>query len=158
MSAETGGGATSWRDLADALTPQQIAELEYWEAHPEIPPRTDGSSPSAEDHARALLFSARTYLSQNAAGALFADVAPPPDEGVHYPWEHDGEGCWFRFFTGSDRKVDDTTVMINGVQQQDGTITRSICIDGETESLDAATARRVAAAIVETADELERLQ
>ena len=148
----------SWRDLADTLTTQQIAELEYWEAHPELPPRTDGSSPSAKDHARALLSLARSYLSDNAAGALFADVVPPPEEGVHYAWEHDGEGRWFRYFAGSDRKVDNTTVMINGLQYADGTITRSICIDGETESLDAAAARRVAAAIVEAVDELERLQ
>lgn len=147
-----------WRDLADALTPQQIAELEYWETHPEIPPRADGSRPSPEDHARALLFSAREYLSQNAAGALFADVAPPPDGGVHYPWEPDGDGGWVRYFTSTDRKVGNTTVMINGMQHCNGSITRSICIDGETESLDPSAARQVAAAIVEAADELERVQ
>ncbi|MBX7453412.1 hypothetical protein GR927_35985 [Mycolicibacterium sp. 3033] len=148
--------ATTWRDLADALTAQQIAELEYWEAHPEIPPRADGSSPSPEDHAQALLFSARAYLSQNAAGTLFADVAPPPDEGVHYPWEYDGEGRWVRFFSGSDRKVDNTTVQINGMQYDDGTITRLVSIDGETEGLDATQCRAVAAALAEAANDLEQ--
>ncbi|MHA0287041.1 hypothetical protein ACXYX3_11375 [Mycobacterium sp. C3-094] len=149
---------TTWRDLADALTPHQIADLEYWEAHPDIPPRADGSSPSPEDHARALRFAAREFLSQNAAAVLFADVAPPPDDGVHYPWQPDGDGGWARYFTGTDRKVGSTTVMINGMQHSDGSITRTICIDGETESLGPSAARQVAAAIVEAADELERLQ
>lgn len=150
--------ASTWRDLQDALTPAQIAYLEDWEAHPEIPPRADGSSPSPEDHARALLFSARDYLSQNSAAAVYADVAPPPDDGVHYPWQPDGDGGWVRYFTGTDRKVGSTTVMINGMQHCSGSITRSICIDGETEELDSSAARRVAAAMIEAADELERLQ
>ena len=150
--------ASTWRDLRDALTAEQIAHLEDWENHPEIPPRIDSSAQSAEQHARALLFSAREYVSQNAAAAVYADVAPPPDEGKHYPWEHNGDGRWMRLFTGTDRKVGSTIVMINGMQHSDGAITRSICIDGETEELDPSAARQVAAAMIEAADELERLQ
>lgn len=150
--------ATDWRDLRDALTPSQVAYLENWESHPELPPLADGGSPSPEDHARALLFSAREYVSQNAAAALYADVAPPPEDGEHYHWEHDGDGKWFRFFAGSTREVGDTTVMINGLQSADGTITRSISIDGDSEGLDAARARAIAAAVLDAADELDRLE
>lgn len=59
--------AQSWRDLADQLTPEQIAELEWWESRPNIPPRADGAPWSSTQHQGALLFSAREYAGQNAA-------------------------------------------------------------------------------------------
>lgn len=151
--------ATTWRDLADALTPEQRAYIEDWERHPEIPPMADGSAPDPERHAAALLFRAREYVGQNAAAVLYADVTPPPEDGQHYPWEHDGDGKWTRFFMGTTRKVgDDSAVSIMGNQSVDGNIERTINIDGSDEGLDAATARQLAAALIEAADELERLQ
>lgn len=147
---------TTWRDLADALTPAQVSYLEQWESHPEVPPLADGGVRSPEDHAESLLFSAREYISQNAAAALYADVAPPADDGTYYPWEHIGDGRWTRFFTGTEREVGETTVRITGMQYADGTITRTIT--AHCEDVDAATARLLAAALIEAADELERLQ
>jgi hypothetical protein len=150
--------ATTWRDLADALTPHQVAYIENWEAHPEIPPMADGTSAPPEQRAAALLFTAREYVGQNAAGALFADVPPPPDPGTHYPWEHDGDGKWFRFFAGTTREIAGAQVVISGLQSVDGTITRTIAVDGDSESLDSGQARQLAALLIEAADELERLQ
>jgi hypothetical protein len=157
MTTTHDDNATTWRDLADALTPHQIAYLENWEQHPEIPPMADWSAPPPERHAAALLFSAREYVGQNAAAALYADVAPPPEDGQHYPWEHDGDGKWFRFFAGTARELGETSVTITGLQSADGSIERTISIDGSDEGLDASTARQIAAALIEAADELERL-
>ncbi|WP_460359274.1 hypothetical protein [Mycobacterium sp. ZZG] len=147
--------AQTWRDLADALTAEQAAYLANWESHPEIPPTLDGP-PSPDHHARALLFAARAYLTQNAAAALYADVVPPPEDGHHYPWEHDGDGRWFRYFAGTTRKVGDIEVIISGLQGTDGMITRTITAD--FEDIDAVTARQLAAALIEAADEIEALQ
>jgi hypothetical protein len=46
--------------------------------------------------------------------------------------------------------------MITGLQSTDGTITRTIAIDGNSESLDASRARRIAAALLDAADEMDR--
>lgn len=148
--------ATTWRDLADALTPQQIAYIEDWELHPDEPPMADGSRRPAEDRAAGLLLSAREFVQQNAAAALFADVPTPPDDGVHYPWEHYGDGVWQRFFYGTTRQVGDAEVVVSGLQLSDGSITRSIPVQS-AESLDVETARLLAVALVNAADELERL-
>lgn len=75
----TRDSATTWRDLADALTPQQVAYLEDWERHPGVLPRADGSAPTLLERQRALLFTAREFVGSNAAAALYADVAAPPD-------------------------------------------------------------------------------
>lgn len=157
MSQPTDDNATTWRQLADALTPDQITYIENWESRPDEPPNADGSPRSYDDHQRGLLYTAREFVGQNAAAALFADVAPPPEDGQHYHWEHGGDGQWTRYFAGTVRDIDKAAVIINGFQSSDGTITRSICVDGETDDLDAAKARRIAAALIEAADELERL-
>jgi hypothetical protein len=157
MVNQTSDDATTWRDLADALTPHQIAYLENWESRPDLPPRADGSARPSAQHERALLFTAREYSGQNAAAALYADIAPPPEVGQHYPWEHFGDGTWTRFFVGTTRKVGSAEVMITGLQSSDGSIERSIGVDGASDSLDASNARTLAAALLEAADELDRL-
>ena len=157
MSTTHHDSATTWRDLADALTPAQIAYIERWEARPDEPPSADGSPRPEAEHQRTLLFTAREFVGQNAAAALYADVPPPPEDGQHYPWEHDGDGKWFRFFAGTTRDLGKTTVTISGLQYADGTITRSISVDGDDESLDATQARKIATALLDAADELDRL-
>ena len=157
MTTTYDDNATSWRDLADALTPPQVAYHENWESLPDLPPMVDGSAAPPAEHERALLFTAREYVGRNAAAALYADVAPPPEDGRYYPWEHDGNGEWFRFFAGTTREVGKTAVTISGLQYVDGTIRRSVSVDGDSEGFDATRARLVAAALIEAAEELERL-
>jgi hypothetical protein len=65
----------------------------------------DGKPAPYGAHQAGLLFTAREYVQQNAAAALFADVPPPPDPGTLYPWENDGDGKWFRFFAGTAREI-----------------------------------------------------
>ena len=149
--------ATTWCDLADALTPQQIAYLENWESQPDIPPNADGSSCAPEQHQSTLLFTAREFVEQNLAGALFADVPPPPEDGRHWPWEHVGDGVWQRCFVGTVRKVGGLEIAITGVQSTDGLIVRSIRVD-DTDDIDATAARQIAAALIEAVNELEGLQ
>lgn len=157
-STQHDDNATTWRDLTDALTAEQIAYIENWERRPDEPPMADGSRRPEADHQRGLLFTAREFVGQNAAAALYADVAPPPEDGHHYDWEHAGDGVWCRFFAGTTREVDEARVMITGLQYADGRIDRTICVDGDCESLDASRARQVAAALIEAADELDRLE
>jgi hypothetical protein len=76
--------AASWRDLADQLTPEQIARLEesersYRSDAVSLPmswtwvPRTEG------DIARTLLGFARADVADNLNEVLFADIALPAD-------------------------------------------------------------------------------
>lgn len=146
--------ATTWRDLADALTPEQIAYIEHWETHPDDPPNVDGSPRPEAERQRSLLFIAREFVEQNAAAALFADVAPPPEAGHHHPWEHVGDGAWRRFFTGTSRKVGDVEVFVTGMQSSDDSIVRRINVAG-AEDMSAADARATAALLIEAADELD---
>lgn len=148
--------ATTWRDLADALTPQQVAYIEEWERHPELPPRADGKVKTAEQHQQTLLFVAREFLSSNTAAVILADVAPPPEEGHHHPWQNEGDGTWSRFFVGTVRTMGDVRVLIDGTQFSDGRITRAITTDA-SEGMGSAEARQLAAMLIEAADELDRL-
>jgi hypothetical protein len=156
MNTTHDDNATTWRDLADALTPDQVAYLENWESRPDLPPQAAGSAPPAADHARALLFTARQDADQNAAETYFADVEPLVEPGEHYPWESDGEGNWSRFFLSTTRQLGDTRMMISGFQSSDGTITRSIGVDA-TDTLTADQARELAGMLLEVADEVDRL-
>lgn len=151
------GDATTWRDLADALTPSQVDYLKDWERHPELPPRADGTARSDDEHQEALLFTAREFVGSNAAGAVFADVPPPPDAGQHYPWQETSDGGCTRFFVGTSRKLGGAEVLISGIQCSDGSISRSITANA-TEDMDATEARQLARLILEAADELDGLE
>jgi hypothetical protein len=72
--------AQSWRDLADQLTPQQIAEMEYCEREG-IPPGL--TSPQHQ------LNAARAMARHNIIQALCADITPPAEAvaGEAYEWE-----------------------------------------------------------------------
>jgi hypothetical protein len=51
---------TTWRDYAHKLTPQQIANLERWDANPERPI----SAPDNWSHHRGMIAIAQTYIGQ----------------------------------------------------------------------------------------------
>jgi hypothetical protein len=46
---------TTWRDLADSLTPQQLAYIEGWDKHPELAPRADGPVKTDDEHQKTLV-------------------------------------------------------------------------------------------------------
>ncbi len=153
--------ATCWRDLADLLTPEQLAHLEGWERLPELP-RTDGTLPADVERQASLLFTAREYVGRNVAGIRYADVALPPDTddaGEWVEWDTD-DLC--RWFTGTRRTVvGQAAAEIIGWQHTDGRIEREIVIHSEglssAPSVTPAQARELAAALIEAADEVDRL-
>ncbi|WP_163650788.1 hypothetical protein [Mycobacterium mantenii] len=166
-----------WRDLADQLTPQQVAELEEREAGyrhratlPEDPwtswePRTDRA---IED---ALLHDGRRHAHDNLIAALMSDVPPLPDAKTFGYWETDDEHLC-RFVSTPTRSVDGTKIRVLGAASQlaDGSILIAQGIDvpqvridelsrdgymTEVFTLSPGQARNLAAALLNTADQID---
>jgi hypothetical protein len=131
--------ATTWRQLAEELTPQQIDSLERFED--QLP-------------AEVLLGFAREHVEERLADMAFCDVPAPAGAEVG-DWEcntlDDGDTSsgWSRsLHWGAFGPVD-----VGGRQQDDGTYTRAaiVYVEAGTE-LDAAGARRLAAELLEAAE------
>ena len=73
MTTTHDDNATTWRDLADQLTPEQIAGLEGCERRF----NTDGVADDPRAQASLLGF-ARQYAEHNLVDAAYADVPLPP--------------------------------------------------------------------------------
>ncbi len=147
--------STAWRDLAGELTDHQRAQIESTEAHyREL--GLDG--PQAR---RDLLAYTIEYVNGNRIDADHAHVAVP--EGATLAsgdgWERDRDFNysrslgWREFETG----VDEIALDISGRQSTDGSFTRSIQLYTDTVELNAVEARRLAAALLEAANEMDRL-
>jgi hypothetical protein len=133
--------AQTWRDLADQLTPAQIAQLERLE----------------HDEPKVLLEMARQWAAEKMTDAVPCDdVAPPAGAVRTFAWQRDGN--WFRDFEGTTRGGGQARVHICGRQQADGSLRRWITVRARyLDALDASAARELAAALTDAADELERL-
>jgi len=153
--------ALTWRDLIDELTAEQIAELEEFEAQP-----SDSCFVQA-----GLLKDARQYAAWNATDrVLFGHMPKPTDAKDTGHWRQDGEH-WHRLFWGTERVCHsaececdhDDDVVCDGVgkvdvvgqQFSDGLISRHV--DLRSRDLDAPGCRRLAAALLSAAEELDRL-
>lgn len=156
-----GNTATTWHDLRDQLTPQQIAELEDWERQPGIPPQADGSAPDAEALRQAMLHCAREHTEENLAAVLYADLPVPPDATTGLDdWLSWGDGEYLRFFNGTNRTDGPVRVYIDGYQNTSGKVVRSIKMrvsERVDDEMTPATARKAAAMLMAAADELDRL-
>jgi hypothetical protein len=147
--------ATSWRDLIDQLTPEQIAELEYCER--------EGIPPGLADPEHQLN-GARAMAEHNVIQALCADIAPPSDAtGPVYHWEAWGDGGHGRMYeVSSTRPAGNMLVDILGVQHDNGDVERFILADlSENDrdgNMNAVQARQLAAALIDAADVLDGLQ
>ncbi|NTY58666.1 hypothetical protein [Mycolicibacterium sphagni] len=156
--------ATTWRDLADQLTPEQIAYIEQWEAHPEVPPRADGLPFDAEHRRSSLLFTAREYAWRNAAAVRYAHISPPPGATYVGDWAGDmwesGDPAT-RIFEGTKRTCEHMEVRTGGWQDSNGRTEWQITVDSNAKFNDgqmtSSVARQVGAAVVAAADELDRL-
>ncbi len=145
----------AWRDLADQLTPEQIARLEYYER----------SDEPAEP--RVLKIFAENFIWRDDLAARYSDVPRPADAVDVDDWDatnwddpEDGEGP-VRCFSGTRRVVecnssDDARVAIDGLQYADGRVERAIRIS-DAEDLTSGLAREIARALIAAADEMERL-
>ena len=149
--------ATTWRDLADQLTPEQIAGLEDCERRF----KTDG----VDDDPRAqtsLLGFARQYAEHNLVDAAYADVVLPPGASTDSEgWGKDLKLGGYRrsLLWRSDGNPGDVSVDIDGWQRHDGSFTRHISLWGTDDggALTSAQARRIAAMLLDAANELDRL-
>jgi hypothetical protein len=155
--ARSDDNATTWRDLADQLTPEQVASFEGMERH--FAEQGVGDQPQAKG---ALLRYARDYAERNVVDAVYADVALPPGATTDSEsWSQDlHQGGWrrsvlWRMFGEPHRNVE-----ISGWQRTDGSFTRNVCVwgVGEGEELTSSAARHIAALLIEAADELDRMR
>lgn len=151
---------TTWHDLRDQLTDEQIAELEKWEANPNLPVAAGAPTWATDSQHESMLFAAKEYAKLNTATERVANV-PIPTGATADGWhsvDHDGVLVrsleWSRHDTASG-----ASVSVDGSQRATGEYERGISFYGasEGESIDADQARQFAAALLEAADELERL-
>lgn len=81
---------------------------------------------------------------------------PAPADAQHVAeWIHE-QGLTGRWFRGTTRTVAGARVIVNGWQQSDGAISRCIGVTADIE-LTPAAARKLAAALLDAADELDQL-
>ncbi len=144
MTIPHDGTATTWRELADQLRPEQIAELDGWEC---------GGYEAAK-----LLFTARVWAGENVADTvMFSHVAAPPDAAELLCWCRDNDGAYSRDFTTAPRRFGETMIYVNGRQLSDGRCVRWITLwANEADHLSPAQAREFAAMLVRVADEIDR--
>jgi hypothetical protein len=137
MTTTHDDNATTWRELADQLTPEQIAELEYCER--------EGIPPGLADPEHQLN-GARAMAKHNLIQALCADIPAPPDAGARvHEWEEWGND-YGRMYGISMRDLADMSIQVLGVQHDDGHIERFIMgqPNGD-ETMTAPQAREIAA-------------
>lgn len=160
MNTTHDDNATTWRDLTDQLTPEQVRRFEHHERLA-LNSIAAGRNPNetADDIARGFLTEARWEAEQNLTDAMISVPVPPGAESA----EHWGDGAdgWTRMLHGPSRVVEgfDATVYRTGLQTQDGAVTWSLYVHvADSDDMTAAQVRQLAAALVEAADELEALQ
>ena len=137
----------TWRDLADRLTDEQIADMQ----------RTEQSLPDDPNTVTAIA----VYMAEcNEIDAAHAHVAVPAGAVAVDGWTRStrtGEWTrpieWQRF----NRSGDDMAVAIDGVQRLDGSYTRQITVYGENGELTSVAARDMAEALIAAADALDQL-
>jgi hypothetical protein len=177
MSSTTPENAESWRDLADQLTPEQVAELDAYthsgtrlyqlrgtaitvSAAINPGPRWVDTGPRWDD--AALLSQARHHARENLTAAMVGEVPPPAGTSAD-AWEDNDPP--YRFIRGADRAIAGTTVRVltGAFQFADGSIdvdgqvdVPNVAIDGDVDHLSADQARQLAAAVLAAADEIDK--
>src|SRR5258708_4500259 len=104
MTTTHDDNATTWRDLADQLTPEQLAEMTYCE-RAQVPPGL--CEPNN------LLWGARAHIKANLVQTLCAGIAPLAD-AIDEPsrWEEWDDG-YGRMYTVAQKGIDGTTARVN---------------------------------------------
>ncbi|MGP4056629.1 hypothetical protein ACTWP6_17695 [Mycobacterium sp. 4D054] len=160
MTTTHDDNATTWRDLADQLTPEQVRRFEHHERLA-LNSIASGRNPSetVDDIARGFLTEARWEAQQNLADAMIGIPMPAGAESAEH-WSEDSTGKWTRLLHGPSRSIDgfDAAVYRTGVQTRDGAVRWSLSVHAEDrDDMTAEQVRQLAATLVEAADELERL-
>jgi len=140
--------ATTWRDLTNELTLEQVRALERIERD------ALGRGAPGEQVAASLLDHARYHAQLNLRDTtMFGHLPTPACARFLDHFEDEGTGSFSRRFDGTVWDIDDIRVEVIGVQHDDGTVERAVCINGE--ELTGGQARELAAALIEAADEID---
>lgn len=139
--------ATTWRDLADELTPQQVEDFAYRETVIEPGP----------DRTALFLQQARRHVEGNRIDReRFGHVPAPAGARRVWHWEVDRqEGGWHREFEGREWKVAAVSLFVQGRQFPDATVHAEVTLDATAAILGAEELRALAAVLCEAAQELE---
>ena len=140
---------TTWRDIADQLTPSQIDLLEWLEGNP-----LGGLLAKPEQH---LMF-ARGWASENLEQSLFADVVAPADAVEVGEWRKSKTGVRCRTYRSTVGGIAglDITLEMRGTQYTDGQIDcRMGLVGAGLADLDPAAVRELAAALLKAVDDAE---
>ena len=139
-------GMTTWRDIADQLTPTQIGYLEGLE---QDPPAGLFAKP-----AQHLAF-ARGWACLNLEQCLHAEVTPPADAVEVGPWRKSPAGVRCRSIEPPAIGIAglDVALRLRGLQYTDGRVEYRLVLSGEgLKDLDPASAREVAAVLLAAAE------
>jgi len=139
----------SWRQYADDLTPEQIANYEENEVR---------LLPEYRDQ---LVDYARNDAECNRMTAQYADLPVPPGSELRDQWFRDllGDGSWCRTVRWAEYAtgMEDAEVEINGLQKTDGTYTRRIALYvWDNVMMTSKQTRILAEALLKAADDLDR--
>lgn len=142
-----------WRELADQLTPDQIARLE----------RAEECNPGSDED---LLDDAREYANINLGERIHFAHLDTPEGAVKVHschQDHNIDGAWIRPFTGITYSVGGVNGTIEGIQCPDGTVFRDVVVSVDDFAqmpngrLTADQTRELGALLMVLGDELDRL-
>lgn len=150
MTTTPDNTATTWRDLADQLTPEQVASYERLERRLQ-----SQGIPSAATTAAFLDFARRDSLG-NFADAAYGDVPAPPGAVSVDKWMDHSEFGLARGVIWREFRAPDLYVDIDGWQKCDGTAVPEISLYlDEGQKLTSSQARTLAVLLVQAADALD---
>lgn len=140
---------TTWRDIADQLTPAQVELLEWLEGDP-----LNGLLVGAKQHLKI----ARGWAGENLEQSLHADIPPPADAVEVGPWRKSNDGVRRRTYQSCVCGVGgrDITLELRGSQGTDGRIKGRMTLMGDLNDLGLTAARELAAALLAAADRIDR--
>lgn len=141
---------TNWRDYADKLTVQQVADLTAIES---------ACGDRAGDH---LIIQAQAHVEGNRIDReQFGHLPIPHGAGRLFHWAKDGNG-WAREFECARYTVGGVTVGVEGRQDANGTIEATVFVSvndlatSRGGTLSADESRELAAALTTAAEDLDR--
>lgn len=157
-NAADNDNATSWRDLADQLTAEQVRSFDRIEARSRRRAEFAANGDQiVSELAQQLLEEARQTARANLTDTLLGIPVPDGVESADR-WQDDGTGRLIRHVDGAQRSIDgaNADVCIGGKQREDGSVDwhLSVYADG---ALNADQARALAVQLIEAADEMEQL-
>ena len=141
---------TTWRDIADQLTPSQVESLEWLEGDPL------GAAILAKPEQH--LEFARAWASENLEQSLHADVPPPAHAVEVGPWLKTKTGVRCRSYKSAETGIAgvDITVEIHGSQHTDGHVECRLALTGDgLADLHPTTVRQLADALLEAVARLD---